>query len=43
MLDEPTEGLDEKGTFKILDKLKELKRSGKTIIIASSEEKIMNY
>ena len=41
ILDEPTEGLDEKGTQFIKSKIIQLKKSLKTIIIASSDKDII--
>ena len=43
IFDEPTEGLDERGSDKIIERIIKLKNDGKTIIIASSDERIRKH
>ena len=42
VLDEPTEGMDKIGLSAVISKIKDLKQRGKTIIIASSNDDLIN-
>ena len=42
VLDEPTEGMDQDGSSAVINKIKDLKQRGKTIILASSNKELIN-